>query len=249
MRFNYDPSIIRDDSYFNSKNQLDTFYQFPLKVLSPDLVDSNLDRKDREYFKEDPKNFIDNPENLQKLGLSDLVFTDPQDGKLKVKRPEALSDQMVFKGWALDPAGTKLIWENPKETMPTHPINLYAKWGEPDYKWKVTFDPNGGNLRRIDEKTLTEKQKTIQEGDIGQEEQKTYPIKEESVGDKQVFTVIQRQKLVEPKFKPTRKGYDFMGWEAVRFKKNQKGDYTDEIDTSYRDSYKVPELFTLSDRS
>ena len=245
LRFNYDPSIIRDDSYFNSKNQLDTFYQFPLKVLSPDLVPDGTERKDREYFKEDPKNFIDNPENLQKLDLTDLVFTDPKDGKLKVKRPDNLSDQMVFKGWALDPAGTKLIWENPKETMPTHPVHLFAKWGEPDYKWKVTFDPNGGSLRNIKEENLTTSRKKLQEGDIGQEEINTYAKKEESVGDKQIFTVIQRQKLVEPK-KPTRKGYDFMGWEVIRYKKDANtGDYTNEIDTSYRDTYKVPELYSF----
>lgn len=152
---------------------------------------------------------------------------------------------MVFKGWALDPAGTKLIWENPKETMPTHPVNLYAKWGEPDYKWKVTFDPDGGTLRTIKEDKLTTERKKIQEGDIGQEETKTYPIKEEGDGNKQVFTVIQRQKLVEPNFKPEKKGYDFMGWEVIRYKKNDKGDYTDEIDTSYRDTYKVPELYSF----
>ena len=245
LRFNYDPTKIKDDSEFNNTNQLDTFYEFPLKVLSPDLVDSNLDREDREYFKDDPKNFLDNPENLQKLGLTDLVFTDPKDNKLKVKRPDNLSDQMVFKGWALDPAGTKLIWENSSETMPTHPINLYAKWGEPDYKWNVTFDPDGGRLRTIKAENLTTERKTIQVGDIGQEEVKTYPIKEESDDNKQVFTVIQRQKLVEPKFVPEKKGYDFMGWEVIRYKKNDKGDYTDEIDTSYRDTYKVPELYSF----
>lgn len=249
LRFNYDPSIIRDDSYFNSKNQLDTFYEFPLKVLSPDLVDSKLDREDREYFKEDPKNFLDNPENLKKLGLTDLVFTD-KDDKLKVKRPEGLSDQMVFKGWALDPAGTKLIWENPKETMPTHPVNLYAKWGEPDYKWKVTFDPDEGSLKTIKDEKLTEKRKTIQEGDIGQEEVNTYAkkgyLKEgpTTPDGKQIFTVIQRQKLVKP-VDPVKKGYDFLGWEVIRYKKDAKGDYTDQVDTSYREKYGVPELYTF----
>ncbi|MDK7354414.1 S-layer homology domain-containing protein [Peptoniphilus harei] len=245
LRFNYDPAKIKDDSDFGPTNQLDTFYEFPLKVLSPDLVDSDLDRDDKEYFKEDPKNLIDNPENLQKLGLTDLVYTDPTDKKLKVKRPDNLPVQMVFKGWALDPAGTKLVWENPKETMPFHPVNLYAKWGEPDYKWKVTFDPNGGSLRNIKEENLTISRKKIQEGDIGQEEINTYAKKEANEGDKQIFTVIQRQKLVEPKYKPTRKGYDFMGWEVIRYKKNAKGDYTDEIDTSYRDTYKVPELYSF----
>lgn len=239
LRFNYDPSKIKDDSEFNSTNQLDTFYEFPLKALSPDLEGNE------EYKKENPKNLLDNPEKLQELGLKDLVFTDSKDGKLKVKRPDNLSDQMVFKGWALDPAGSKLVWENPKETMPFHPVNLYAKWGEPDYKWKVTFDPNGGSLRNIKEENLTISRKKIQEGDIGQEEINTYAKKEANEGDKQIFTVIQRQKLVEPKYKPTRKGYDFMGWEVIRYKKNAKGDYTDEIDTSYRDTYKVPELYSF----
>ena len=254
LRFNYDPSIIRDDSYFNSNNQLDTFYEFPLKALSPD-VDSNDEYK-KVDTKEGPKNLLDNPENLQKLGLKDLVFTDPQDNKLKVKRPDNISDKMVFKGWALDPAGTKLIWQNKGETMPFHPLNLYAKWGEPDYKWKVTFDPNGGELQIIDVKKLTAKMKTIQEGDIGQEEIKTYPEKgyngkelpDEKDVDKekkpQVFTVIQRQKLIEPKI-PKREGYDFMGWEFVRYKKDDNGEDTDTVDTSYRDTYKVPELYSF----
>lgn len=240
LRFNYDPSKIKGDNEFNSSNQLQTFYEFPLKALSPE-VDT-----EESYNTENPKNLLDNPEKLKELNLTDLIFTDPKDGKLKVKRPDNLSDQMVFKGWALDPAGTKLIRDNGSEKMPSHPVNLYAKWGEPDYQWKVTFDPNGGNLRNIKEENLTTERKTIQEGDIDQEETKTYPIKKANDGDKQVFTVIQRQKLVEPKFKPTRKGYDFMGWEVIRYKKDPNtGDYTNEIDNSYRETYKVPELYSF----
>lgn len=240
LRFNYDPSKIKGDNEFDSTNSLDTFYEFPLKALSPD-VDT-----EESYNTESPKNLLDNPEKLQELNLTDLIFTDPKDGKLKVKRPDNLSDQMVFKGWALDPAGTKLIWDNGGEKMPSHPVNLYAKWGEPDYKWKVTFDPNGGSLRNIKEEDLTKSRKKIQEGDIGQEEVNAYAKKEANDGNKQIFTVIQRQKLVEPKNKPTRKGYDFMGWEVIRYKKDATtGDYTNEQDTSYRDTYKVPELYSF----
>ena len=238
LRFNYDPSKIKDDSEFGPTNQLDTFYEFPLKVLSPDLVDSNLDRDDKEYFKEDPKNLIDNPENLKKLGLTDLVYTDSTDNKLKVKRPDNLPEQMVFKGWALDPAGTKLVWENPKETMPFHPVNLYAKWAEPDFKWKVTLDPNGGALSPIKAEDLTKSKKTIQEGDIGQEEKKTYPEKKPNDGKKQIFTVIQRQQLNELK-EPKRWGYDFLGWEWVKF----NADGTE--DKTYFNDYKVPELYSF----
>ncbi|WP_311564554.1 Rib/alpha-like domain-containing protein [Peptoniphilus duerdenii] len=255
LRFNYDPAKIKDDSEFGPTNQLDTFYEFPLKVLSPDLVDSNLDRDDKEYFKEDPKNLIDNPENLKKLGLTDLVYTDSTDNKLKVKRPDNLPAQMVFKGWALDPAGTKLVWENPKETMPFHPVNLYAKWAEPDFKWKVTLDPNGGSLSPIKAEDLTKSKKTIQEGDIGQEEKNTYPVvgykdpslskeenknreKAEKAAGHQVFTVVQRQQLNELK-EPKRWGYDFLGWEWVKF----NADGTE--DKTYFNDYKVPELYSF----
>ena len=238
LRFNFDPTKIKDDSEFNKTNSLETFYEFPLKVLSPELVDSNLERDEKEYFKEDPKNLIDNPENLQKLGLTDLVYTDPTDNKLKVKRPDNLPEQMVFKGWALDPAGTKLIWENPKETMPFHPVNLYAKWAEPDFKWKVTIDPNGGSLSSIKSEDLTKISKTIQEGDIGQEEKKTYPEKKPNDGKKQIFTVIQRQQLNELE-EPKRWGYDFLGWEWVR----HNADGTE--DKTYFNDYKVPELYSF----
>ena len=243
LRFNYDPSKIKGDNEFDNTNSLDTFYEFPLKVLSPDLVDSKLERKDKEYFKEDPKNFLDNPKNLQKLGLTDLVEED-KNGNLRVKRPQGLSDQMVFKGWALDPDGKKMVWENPGEKMPDHPVNLYAIWGELDYKWKVTFDPDGGKLDSIDEANITTERKKIKEGNIGDEKEITYAKKGDDEGDKQIFTVVQRQKLVEPQ-KPKKKGYDFLGWEVIRYKKGDDGNYTNEQDKSYREKYGVPELYSF----
>ncbi len=249
LRFNYDPSRTKDDSEFNKTNSLETFYEFPLKALSPDLVDKNLDKKDKDYYKKNPKNLIDNPKNLQKLGLTGLVFTDKKDNELKVKRPEGLSDKLVFKGWALDPAGNKLI-SDINETMPAHNVVLYAKWGEPNNKWKVTFDPDGGKLKSISEEKLTTERKTIQEGDVGQEEENTYAkkgyLKEAPTTQdgKQIFTVIQKQKLVKPK-DPERKGYYFMGWEIIRYKKGNDGEYTTEVDDSYRKAYRVPELYTF----
>lgn len=219
LRFNNDPAKLKDDSEYNNTNQTDVFYQKPLKDLD-----------------------LDNPQTLVKLGLSDLVEKDG-DG-YRIKRPEGLAPQMVFKGWALDPAGQKLVWEN-KETMPAHNLVLYAKWGEPDYKWKVTFDPNGGTLASIAEEKVTTARKTIREGDISDQKEVTYAIKGKNEGDKQVFTLVQRQKLVEPE-KPTRKGYSFMGWEVQHLKKDANtGEYTEEVDNSYRDTYGVPELYSF----
>ena len=173
--------------------------------------------------------------------LNDLKL----DTTKKPKKPDWVRDDWSFLGWALDPAGDNLV-KGGKETKLHYDQVLYAKWGEPDYKWKVIFDPNGGSLRSIDENNLTTKRKTVKEGDIGQEKETTYPIKEKSEGDKQVFKVFHKQKLVEPSFKPVRKGYDFMGWEVIRYKKDATtGDYTNEIDDSYRKTYKVPELYSF----
>ena len=308
LRFNYDPSITRDDSYFSSTNKLDTFYEFPLKVLSPDLVDNKIPQAKREYFKDNPANLLDNPNNLYKLGLYDLLEVDKNkldklsdankeeykkgtldkaiydsillkvkekiklkneaSGKeeekeietYKVKRPEGLSPQMEFKGWALDPAGTKLIWENSHEKMPSHPANLFAKWAEPDYKWKITFDPNGGKMPDLKTQDIVSKQKTIKEGDIGFEREVTYPLAgyknedgteiEATVDGKKIFTVIQRQKLVPPEI-PIRKGYEFMGWELVRYEKDDDGNLKLDSnnkpieDKSYRNDFKVPELYSF----
>ncbi|WP_215523606.1 InlB B-repeat-containing protein [Varibaculum prostatecancerukia] len=218
LRFNNDPANPKDDSEYNQTNQTEVFYQKPLKDLN-----------------------LDDPQTLIDLELTDLVEKD-DNGKDRIKRPEGLAPQMVFKGWALDPAGQKLVWEN-KETMPAHNLVLYAKWGEPDYKWKVTFDPNGGKLDPIEEKNVTTGPKTIRDGDIADQKEVTYPIKGKNEGDKQVFTVVQRQKLVEPK-KRTREGYSFMGWEVLRYKKDASGNYTEEVDDSYRKTYKVPELYS-----
>ena len=287
LRFNTDPTKIKDDSEFsypvkggtgftnNKANALETFYEFPLKCLSPDLFkDLTKEEKEagkkQEYFGENPKNFLDNPDNLYKLGLYDLLqrdktnpkeFAKDKDGHYRVKRPEGLSDQMVFKGWAMDPAGKKMVWKNKDETMPFHPMNLYAIWDEPDYKWKVTVDPNGGTLGAIDPGSLTTEEKTIKEGDIGREKENTYPVKgyedpalskdaNEAIAkaDKeaghQVFTVVQKQKLKNLP-KPERYGYDFLGWEVIRYKKDKDDNYTNEQDTSYRDKYKVPELYSF----
>ena len=267
LRFNYDPTVIKADNEFKypvkggtedqnkDANALETFYEFPLKALSPDVDDK--DEYKKVDTKEGPKNLLDNPNNLFKLGLYDLLQRDKNDpkefakdknGNYRVKRPEGLSDQIVFKGWALDPAGKKMVWKNQKETMPFHALNLYAIWNEPDYKWKVTVDPNGGKLETINPDKLTTEMKTIKEGDIGQEEEKTYPVKgyngETAEPGKQVFTVVQRQKLKELP-KPSRYGYDFLGWEVIRYKKDNNGDYTNEIDDSYRNIYKVPELYSF----
>ena len=197
--------------------------------------DPKIVKNDSEYGE---GNILDVP---YELPLNDLKL----DTTHKPQKPDWVRDDWSFLGWALDPAGDNLVKDG-NETKLHYDQILYAKWGEPDYKWKVIFDPNGGSLRTIDENKLTTERKTVKEGDIGQEKETTYPIKEPNGGNKQVFKVVHKQELVEPKFKPVRRGYDFMGWEIIRYKKDDKtGDYTEKIDNSYRETYKVPELYSF----
>ena len=197
----------------------------------------------------DPKT-VKNDSEYGADDILDVPYEYPlEDLKLDTKhkpaeRPTWVPEDWEFKGWALDPAGKNLI-KIGKETKLHYDQVVYAKWGEPDKKYKVTFDPDGGSLESLSENTLTTSKKTITEGDAGEETEVTYPIKEPSVGDKQVFTVLNRQILNKPKNKPTKKGYDFMGWEVIYYLKNEDGEYTEKQDTSYHDQYGVPELYTF----
>lgn len=225
LKFNNNPDILKADTAYTPLEKTNIYYDYQLSDLR-----------------------LDNPTNLFKLGLTDLLehdasgnLTKDQRGHYKVKKPSGIPAHFEFKGWALDPSGTQMVRDG-NETMPAHNMVLYAKWDEPDKKWQVIFDPDGGNLPQLDEQTLTKTQRTILEGDADQEVEVTYPHKLANDGDKQQFTVLQRQQLVKPPT-PTRDGYNFLGWEVLRYKKDATGTYTTEFDDSYSNTYGVPELY------
>ncbi len=111
-----------------------------------------------------------------------------------IVRPADLPEDYVFKGWAVDQAGTQFInSENKDITMPVNGIKLYAAWGLPtDTQHTVTFDyhmpktdDNGNEISGSD--VVTEKK---------------FPR----------YHVIDEKKISTP----TRKGYDFYGWEIKK---------------------------------
>ena len=169
-------------------------------------------------------NILDVPYDLP---LKDLKL----DTTHKPEKPKWVPDDWTFRGWALDPAGENLVKDG-KETKLHYDQTLYAKWTEPDKPWKITVDPNQGTISDIKAKDLTKNKVTVDKDGKRTE----YPIKENNVEGKQVFTVNNLQQLKELP-NPTRKGYDFLGWEWVRYKEDGT------VDDSYTKTYHVPEKY------
>lgn len=142
----------------------------------------------------------------------DGKYTFKLNGKTySIVRPDYLPKDYVFKGWAVDQAGIHLIngkindnsegtegdgkakGETKDFTMPVNGIKLYAAWGKPEgVKHTVTFDYN---MPEIDKN--------------GNEVAGTNVVKEKQIDR---YLPIDENKLGTP----TRKGYDFYGWELAK---------------------------------
>lgn len=138
--------------------------------------------------------------------------------KYSIVRPNNLPKDYVFKGWALDQAGTRFINGEDKDiTVPVNGIKLYAAWGAPtDIQHTVTFDYN---MPKTDENG-----NEIGGSDVVTEKKFDH------------YKVIDEKKITIP----TRKGYDFYGWELVK-----KGNEVVPANTPYAFGNKVVEDITL----
>ena len=189
-------------------------------------------KNDGEY---DSKDVMDVP---YELPLKDLKL----DTKHVPERPAWVPEDWSFLGWALDPAGDNLVKDG-KETKLHYDQVLYAKWGEPETIWQVKFDPNGGSLADLNTKNISDESKKLEiDG-------KTHIYPEKVAGEKNTFKFVHKMILKEPQdgvkniIEPTRPGYNFAGWEFVRYTKDKEGNDTEVVDTSYKDLYKVPEMY------
>ncbi|WP_054252986.1 S-layer homology domain-containing protein [Neofamilia massiliensis] len=194
-------------------------------------------KNDNEYGE---GNILDVP---YEFPLKDLEL----DTKYVPTRPAWVPDDWSFLGWALDPAGENLVKDG-KETKLHYDQVLYAKWGEPETIWKVKFDPNGGNLRNLSPENISDESKKLEiDGEVH-----TYP--EKVAGEPNTFNFVHKMILKEPEdgikntIEPTRPGYNFAGWEFVRYTKDENGNDTEIEDTSYKDLYKVPEMYHFGNK-
>lgn len=124
----------------------------------------------------------------------DGKYTFTLNGKTySIVRPADLPEDYVFKGWAVDQAGTQFInGENKDITMPVNGIKLYAAWGKPtNIKHTVTLDYH---MPGTDENG-----NTIQD-----------VVKKKEFAR---YRVIDEKNDIKV---PTRKGYDFYGWEITK---------------------------------
>lgn len=188
--------------------------------------DPRSEKNDAEYEENKDKFSV-----LYEYPLQDLDL----DKKYIPERPDWVPNSWVFKGWAIDSAGKHLVKKG-KETMPNHDVILYASWGEPDTRWNLTIDPAGGELADLAVKDVVTQE--ISDGAV---------TKEKSEGDKQNFSVKHTQTLKNLPW-PTRKGYDFLGWEWVRYKASDGTAPNGEIDDEYRTTYGVPEQYPFGNK-
>ena len=186
----------------------------------------------------DPKKIKNDNEYTDGKDLFNVPYEMPLknldlDNKIVPEKPDWVPKNWVFKGWALDPAGENLL-KYGDETKLHYDQFLFAKWDEPNYKWKLTVDPHGGEMKELTVDDIIDRRVTNSRG----EEVKDVAVKEPNDGDRQIFTVNHRQRLQNPG-KPKRKGYNFLGWELVRYKDGKE-------DGSYKRDYHVPELYAFS---
>lgn len=196
-----------------------------------------------EYKRNKQKIFLNNDPTVIKE-INDSAYPD-EDTKMEVfygellseldlkdktpKKPANVPDDYEFKGWCIDRACQNLVKDG-TETMPDYDITLYAKWDKKDKECKLTFDLDGGKFKRDMEKSdITKDEKNI--------------TKLEKTNGQYVYSFLNELDVNEPQIKPVKEGYEFLGWEHVRYNKDGT------VDTTYKKTYTVPELYAFLNKA
>lgn len=196
-----------------------------------------------EYKRNKQKIFLNNDPTVIKE-INDSAYPD-EDTKMEVfygellsnldlkdktpKKPQNVPDDYEFKGWCIDRACQNLVKDG-TETMPDYDRTLYAKWDKKNKECKLTFDLDGGKFKRDMEKS-----------DITKDEKKITKL--EKIDGKYVYSFLNELNVNDPLIKPTKKGYEFLGWEHVRYKQDGT------VDTTYKKTYTVPELYAFENKA
>lgn len=191
--YNADGNAITKDNVA-AKEKLPFEYSLT-KRGKKDLTGEDLTSEDKELYGNDTSYDAsvtkDDADDISKQFDGRYTFT-LNGTKYSIVRPKNLPKDYVFKGWALDQAGTRFINGEDKDiTVPVNGIKLYAAWGKPEgIKHTVTLNYN---MPEIDGN--------------GKEKSGTNVVTKKQFDH---YYVIKENKDIKV---PTRKGYDFYGWE------------------------------------
>ncbi|PNH19984.1 hypothetical protein B7R76_03705 [Mageeibacillus indolicus] len=198
-----------------------------------------------------------------KTGKEKPLVDDEKDRPDDPQKTNIVPKGWVFDGYTFDEQN-KLRIDQPGYTMPDNPITVFAKWMDPQI-YDLTIDLQGGHFDKLPEQSeLTDYpfNDTFYKAD-------KYPIKVKTKdGEKDVpvdklkdcnpysvdaitYRIKSGKNVLQFKEVPTKPGYLFLGWEAVRYKLNdkkeiQRKDGKPIEDTSYFDTYKAHEFFSFN---
>ena len=252
LQLDKDPTNTNGDAYFDGSDaEIDGKPAFKQVFYQKPLIDLDLNKeyplKPEERPKSYPDTYVFKGWALDPAGLEPITDKDNKkkaadlEGQIqseydKISESEKLTDMLASRKKIEKLKGDL---EAVQPTMPRYTKTIYAMWGEPDFEWKVKFDPNGGELAEVKDTDIATHKAgdpiTTTEGKFGPQKY-VMPEKQSNEGDMQVFKVSHRMSIKPPKA-PTRVGYDFMGWEFVRYDKNGK------LNDYFSDHFKLPELY------
>ena len=185
------------------------------------------------------------------------------DEKDRPDNDDKIQPGWVFDGYTFDEQN-KLRIDQPGYTMPDNPITVFAKWMDPQV-YDLTIDLQGGHFDKLPEQSeLTDYpfNDTFYKAEANQirvntkDGEKAVPVDklkdcDPYSADNITYRIKSGKNVLPFTEVPTKPGYLFLGWEAVRYELNdkkeiQRKDGKPIEDKSYWDNYKAHEFFSFN---